>query len=370
MLEKIIIFYPSFERGGVEISLTNLINYFLKKKIKVILVSSGFKNKDVLKNKLFEYDKLRFSSPFFHGRISSAIIASLNLALQLKKNSKKNCIVFSIQSSVISILISKLLGFRIVVRNAEDPIHSFIYDGNKLKSLISMLLKIFLYNFANGIITNSKGSKKSLNKILPFKKNLNYIYNPYLKKKNNNTKFKKKNYILSVGRLSLQKNFEGLIRSFYLFNKVYKEYKLIIIGDGPLKKELKNLTLDLNLKNKIIFKGWKIHLNKYYKESKIFILNSVYEGLGNVLIDAVNYNLPIITTNCRSGPSEIVDQGKGGFIVPVNSNYRLYKKMIYVLKNYDSAKIKSLYAKKRIYRFMYDNNSLKYLNFIKKVFYE
>ena len=51
----------------------------------------------------------------------------------------------------------------------------------------------------------------------------------------------------------------------------------------------------------------------YYLNSKLFILNSLYEGLGNVLIDAVNFNLPIITTNCKSGPNEIINHGKGGF---------------------------------------------------------
>ncbi len=371
MLEKIIIFYPSFERGGVEITLKNLINFFLEKKIKVTLISSGFKDKNIEKNRLFEHDKIKFSKKsLLSGRVFIAILASLNLIKQLKKNSKNKSVIFSAQSSSLSILICKLFSFRIVVRNAEDPIHSIIYDNNKLKSLFFLLVKSILYNFANGIITNSNGSKKSLEKILLFKKNLQYIYNPYLKKIITNTKFKKKNYILSVGRLTLQKNFEGLIRSFFLFNKIYKNYKLIIAGDGPLRKKMEDLSKDLKIDKKVIFIGWKHDLDKYYKKSKIFILNSVYEGLGNVLIDAVNYNLPIITTNCKSGPSEIVDYGKGGFIVPVNSEFQLYKKMTYVEKNYDIAKAKSLYAKKRINRFLYKQNSLKYLLFIKKVFYK
>ena len=100
----------------------------------------------------------------------------------------------------------------------------------------------------------------------------------------------------------------------------------------------------------------------------MFILNSVYEGLGNVLIDAVNYNIPIITTNCKSGPSEIVDYGKGGFIVPINSEIQLYKndlcrKIIQLQKQ-------KVYTPKRINRFLYKQNSLKYLIFIKKVFYK
>ena len=73
------------------------------------------------------------------------------------------------------------------------------------------------------------------------------------------------------------------------------------------------LVNNLDLNKKVKFTSWTNDIDKYYKKSKIFILNSVYEGLGNVLVDAVNYNIPIITTNCKSGPSEIIDYGKGGF---------------------------------------------------------
>ena len=121
MLEKIIIFYPSFERGGVEITLRNLINYFLEKEIKVTLISSGFKDETIKKNKLFEYDEIKFTKKFRSpGRIYRAILASLNLIQLLKKNSRNKSIIFSLQSSSLSILICKLFGFKIVVRNIHQ----------------------------------------------------------------------------------------------------------------------------------------------------------------------------------------------------------------------------------------------------------
>ena len=103
-----------------------------------------------------------------------------------------------------------------------------------------------------------------------------------------------------------------MIIAFNIIKKKIPNYKLIIIGDGQLKYQLQNLVNDLGLSKRIIFTGWKVKLKKYYKKSKLFILNSLYEGLGNVLIDAVNYNLPIIATDCDSGPKEIIDYGKGG----------------------------------------------------------
>ena len=136
------------------------------------------------------------------------------------------------------------------------------------------------------------------------------------------------------------------------------------MGDGELKDNLKDLVENLKLQNKVIFTGWKNNMDIYYKSSKLFVLNSIYEGLGNVVIDAVNYNLPIITTNCKSGPSEIIDNGKGGYMVPIQNPSKLASQIIYCLKNYKLSIKKSKYAKKRISRFLCETNSKKYLDFI------
>ena len=185
ILKKIIIFYPSFERGGVEIILLNLINFFLKKKIKIVLIASNVK-KNIFQNILFEIKIIKTPNfVFFPDRINKAFSASNALKDELKKSEKKNTIILSLQGSSLAIIVSKFLGFKIVVRNAEDALSSTMYAENKIQSLIVLMLKIFLYNFSNKIITNSKGSGVSLKKILINKTNKIFpIYNPYLKKLN------------------------------------------------------------------------------------------------------------------------------------------------------------------------------------------
>ena len=123
------------------------------------------------------------------------------------------------------------------------------------------------------------------------------------------------------------------------------------------------------MQHKVYLKGWLNKFKNYYTSSKLFVLSSTYEGLGNVLIEAANYHLPIISTNCKSGPPEIIDHGKGGFLVPVSNEYVLSNKIIFVLNNYSLAIKKSNYAKKRVNRFYININSKKYLKYIKKVFY-
>ena len=99
-------------------------------------------------------------------------------------------------------------------------------------------------------------------------------------------------------------------------------------------------------------------MRKYYLNSDLFILPSYYEGLPNVLLDAMNHEVPIISTNC-SGASDILQGNSGGFIVPVNNQKELEKKIIFIIKDYSVAKKKVLKAKKKLYKFS-DINLIKY----------
>ena len=370
ILKKIIIFYPSFERGGVEIILLNLIKFFLKKKIEIVLITSNFK-KGIIKNEIFQSRIVKERSfLIIPDRISKALTASKILVNELKKSNHKNTIVLSLQGSSLAILVSKLLGFKIIVRNAEDAISSTFFAENKFQSLIVLFLKIILYNLSDKIISNSKGSGNSLKKIFIKEKKIFPIYNPYLKKIYKNSRKKRYKYLLSVGRLTKQKDFNNLIVSFSLIKDQIPNYKLIIIGDGQLKNELQSLIENLDLKKRIILTGWKKNLKKYYLSSKLFVLNSLYEGFGNVLIDAINYDLPIITTNCKSGPNEIINYGKGGFLTPIRNPKLLSKQILFCIKNYKLAQKKSLYAKKNIKKFDCQINCEKYFKLISKTINE
>ena len=369
-LKKIIIFYPSFEKGGVERVLINFINYILIKNYEVILVSSNFKKNLILKKKKFKFIDINFKKSFlFNDRISRSLTGYSKLREILSPYKNDSTIVFSLQSSILPIIACKLSGHKIVVRNAEDPIYATIYSENKLMSYLILFLKLIFYNFSNGIITNSKGSKISLKKFL-FNKNIISIYNPYVKKIFKRNKLKRLNYILSVGRLTKQKDFENLILAFNKIKNKIRNYKLIIIGEGELKKSLINLTFDLRIEKRVKFLGWKNNLGKFYKNSKLFVLSSLYEGLGNVLIDAVNYEVPIVTTKCKSGPLEIINNGKGGYLSSISDPDDLSQKILFALKYYELSKKKILFSKKNIDRFLISKNSFKYLKYIEKIFNE
>jgi glycosyltransferase involved in cell wall biosynthesis len=374
-MKNLIIFYPSFERGGVEKIIENLIIHFKKKKINIFLIS--LKNKNL--NKLKKIKNLKIINPkknnflfFLPNRLSSMINCLSSLIFLLQKLNKKNTVIHSMQSSFIPILISKLKKFKIVIRNSEDPISSTKYAENKLWAYLVFFLRFFFYNLPDLIITNSKGSALSLKKFLTNKNKLKVktIYNPYLteeKIKDSLKKKVKKNHVISVGRLCKQKNFETLIYAFKKFIKINKNYKLLIIGDGYQKNYLQNIIQNLGLNKSVFLVGYVKELSNYYKEAKLFVLPSLYEGFGNVLIDAINYLVPCISTNCKSGPAEILCNGKGGDLVPIKNVNLLSQKMTYVITNKDKSKKKIHFAKKNLFRFNLKVQSEKYFHALKSV---
>lgn len=366
MKKDLILFYPSFERGGVERILENLIR--TNNKFNITLISSKNAKKDIdLKKINFIEVSTRIQIPFIHARYVSAVNALLTL-LEYLKDKGKSHIIHSMQSNVAAIIACIIKGNKVIIRNSENPIYSFLYSENKFVSFISLLLKYFFYNFADGIITNSKGSKKSLESFIFNKKKIVTIYNPYLyklnKKKNMNNQNSK--ILISIGRLQKQKDHETLIRAFSILQKKYSDFKLLILGHGKLEIKLKKLTKNLKTQNKIIFKGWVKNTLPYLKRSKIFVLSSVYEGLGNVLIDAINYNIPCVSTNCHSGPSEILLNGKGGYLVKIRSPKLLAKKISHCIDNYQEAIKKNQIARENLNRFFVKNQSKKYFDYLSK----
>ena len=125
-----------------------------------------------------------------------------------------------------------------------------------------------------------------------------------------------KRRILTVGRLKAQKNHKLLIRSMALLDKDLGA-KLIILGEGALRQELEQLVAELGVMDSVILPGFAADPWPFFRSAELFVLSSDYEGLGNVLIEAMLAGLPVVSTDCPSGPGEILDGGRLGELVPV-----------------------------------------------------
>jgi glycosyltransferase involved in cell wall biosynthesis len=121
--------------------------------------------------------------------------------------------------------------------------------------------------------------------------------------------------IIGVGRLKQQKNFPLLVEAFSMLNKDLS-VKLVILGEGPDRKMLEALVNEKGLQNDIFLPGLKNNPYKYLKNSDLFVLSSLWEGLPTVLIEALSCGLNVVSTDCPSGPAEIIDYAGKGLLIP------------------------------------------------------
>jgi glycosyltransferase involved in cell wall biosynthesis len=165
-------------------------------------------------------------------------------------------------------------------------------------------------------------------KIFDFNK-LKYLPDPILEIKEVNKQkkmlenidnhFSKKNTLLSIGRLTEQKNFNFLLEGFKKISEIYKDLNLVILGEGEQRRDLEKKINLLNLKGKVFLPGYKKNVFKYLENCKFFVLSSRYEDPGFVLIEAGIMNKIIISSDCPNGPIEIIDKNKNGYLFKNNS---------------------------------------------------
>ena len=132
--------------------------------------------------------------------------------------------------------------------------------------------------------------------------------------------------ILSVGTLKKQKNQAILIRAFS--RMVEKDdARLMILGEGFLRDELESLARELGIYEKVLLPGFFMDPAPIYGSANLFVLSSDYEGFGNVIVEALACGLPVVSTDCPSGPAEILENGRYGRLVPVRDAEALAKAM-------------------------------------------
>ena len=130
-------------------------------------------------------------------------------------------------------------------------------------------------------------------------------------------------YYIAAGRLTKQKNFIYLIDEFDSFLKDYPNNNLLIFGEGEQKKKLEKKIYSLKLEKKILLMGFNNNIYSYMKKAKAFILSSLWEDPGFVIIEAALSNLFVISSDCKNGPREFLSNGKAGLLYSSDKKNKL-----------------------------------------------
>jgi N-acetylgalactosamine-N,N'-diacetylbacillosaminyl-diphospho-undecaprenol 4-alpha-N-acetylgalactosaminyltransferase len=338
-MKKVLILCASMQIGGAERVISLLLKELSsekKTKVHFMMMEDGI-----------EYDLPVGICPIILSKSKKSGLRKLlelpfvawSLRQYIKSNSIDTVMSFLYRPNYINVL-SKIFGSKhksiINIRSTTSR-----YNNEGMIGKVNLFLVRNLFNKADVIISNSHGVDMDLKFIMNITTNTEVIYNPidigYINSKKNiceDIEFyfrKDKKYIISVGRLIPLKRNIDLIKAFFELQKNDFSLELIFLGDGILKNDLINQCMELNIKEKVHFLGNVKNPFYYLNRSDLFVLNSEIEGFPNVLVEAMACGLPVISSDCKSGPSEILEDEKYGFLYTVGDIDELIQKMKYIL---------------------------------------
>lgn len=237
---------------------------------------------------------------------------------------------------------------------------------------------------------NNNGKNKYIRKIIKSLKNIDYfmpaskqlleIYKEKLKKKNIKciyiphclsvypeeiSDLTNKN-IISVGRLSQEKGFLDLIDVFEKVSKNNPDWHLLIAGDGQEREKIENKIQQKNLQEKVALLGFvkQEQLNKLFLQSSIYVMTSIHESFGLVLIEAESYGLPLLAFDSAQGPKEIIEDGKNGFLIPERNIEAMAEKIQELIRNKELRKQIGECSRKKSEKYKMENVEKIWLDFI------
>jgi len=337
--KNLLILCSTLNKGGAERVISLLLNEYSKKNnvnIHLIMLEDGIEYilpssiRPIILTKTKKSDFRKFVELPYRGYKLSKYINTNNIDIVMS---------FLYRPNYINILSKLFTAKHVSIINIRSTTSRYLKEG--LSGKINLFLIKLLFNKADLIVSNSYGVDLDLKSIINVSTKTKVIHNPidinYINNKKNiceNTEFKFKNnikYIISVGRIIPLKRNKDLIRAFYEIVKYDDKLELLFLGDGILKNELMNYCKDLDIYKKVHFLGNVDNPFYYLNNSYLFVLNSETEGFPNVLIEAMAIGLKVISSDCKSGPREILDDGKYGLLYKVGDIKELIEKMKYYL---------------------------------------
>lgn len=192
---------------------------------------------------------------------------------------------------------------------------------------VTRMLRRLMYPFARGLIFQTEMARsyfperiRKKGVVIPNPVDRARIPKPY--------EGVREKVIVGAGRLEKQKNFGLLVSAFARFSRNHPEYSLCIYGEGSLRPELEALARNLGIQDRVLLPGRRSDLLEQMNLGSMFVLSSDYEGMPNVLIEAMCMGMAVIATDCPSGgPRELIQNGENGILVPVGSEEEMAQAM-------------------------------------------
>lgn len=320
MKSKVALFIPSLGGGGAERIMVNLARGFSER---------GFDVDLILAKADGPFLSLVPKSVRIVNLKAKRVLYSLPSLVHYLRGSKPEALISALDHANAVALMAKLLS-RSPVRLAVS-VHSTLSQSSahavSLRGRLTPFLIRLLYPWADAVIAVSKGAADDLLRVSKLRRErVHVVYNPVVvpelfvqaQEVLDHPWFAagEPPVILGVGRLTKPKDFTTLIRAFAMVKEV-RPARLVILGEGEERARLETLIRNLGLEDSVELPGFVSNPYKYMKRAAVFVLSSKWEALPTVLIEALALGTPVISTDCPSGPAEILEGGRWGRLVPV-----------------------------------------------------
>ncbi|MEM8677195.1 MAG: glycosyltransferase family 4 protein [Cyanobacteria bacterium P01_G01_bin.67] len=229
------------------------------------------------------------------------------------ESSQPDIVISSLRITNVSVILALLSKNYPIVVTEQNDVRVFS------KGAVWETLRRLTYPWCSKVVSVSKGVDEGID-LPPSKKAV--IYNPIAVKEDHTTPDLppevdlNKNWIVSMGRLTYQKGYDLLLPAFSKIAGKHPDWQLIILGRGELREQLEKITDDLNLSEQVVFTGALKNPSAVLKQGKIFVMASRNEGFPLAHGEALACGLPVIATDCPSGPREMIRQDLDGILVP------------------------------------------------------
>lgn len=305
--KKIVIVTRNMNSGGAERVIAQLSNYFSKKHIDCIIVTV---DEVQLSYELDSNIRIVSIEKKHASKLAEKLYQYKNVRKIVK--AEKPDVVLSMPEEIGIYVILALLGTKIPVYVSERN-NPWVMPDVK----VTRVLRKLMYPFTTGLIFQTEMAKSFFSKAIQEKGRVignpveaDRIPDPFVGER--------RKVIVGAGRLETQKNFSLLISAFAEFSKEMPEYELHIYGDGKLREQLQKEVEWLGIAEKVHLPGRKNNLLEVINDCSVFVLSSDYEGMPNVLIEAMCMGMPVISTDCPSGgPKELIQNRVNGLLIPV-----------------------------------------------------
>lgn len=329
--KKIMFFIYRLSYGGAARTIMNIVNHLDREKFEPILVTLDF---------TFDYEQYLKEDVKLIKLETKRLRSAIRPLSKLIQKEQPHILFSTIPNYNTIAILAKLISrtkTKIIVREAA-------FLGGNFKENLKLRAYGFLYKFSNKVIALSMGVKENL--VTRYRINrdqIQVIYNPVdldfieqakkrpLDPKHENIFSSKRKNIVTAGRLVKEKDQATLLRAFKQVTRKM-DVNLVILGEGELEASLKALANDLGISENVYFIGFQKNPYNLFYHADVFVLTSLTEGFGHVLVEAMATNTPVVSTRCSPGGEEVLEDGKYGRLCDVGDTTGIAQALLNILQ--------------------------------------